>query len=89
MKTQLLVHPEELSKKWIDRAAQNGISRIGIHPWGGSNAVSSLTELIGLLQTDGYRALIDYAISLGIEIEYECHALSYLLPRKLFDTHPD
>ena len=89
MKTQLLAHPEELSKKWIDRAAKIGLNSLGIHPWGGGTAVQSLDELVKLLKTDEYRARIDYARSLGIEVEYECHALSYLLPRDLFDTHPE
>ena len=88
MKTQFLVHPEEFTKKWIDRAAKIGLDSLGIHPWGGGTAVESLTELVKLLKTDEYRARIDYARSLGIEVEYECHALSYLLPRELFDTHP-
>ena len=59
MVKNILIHPEELNKKWIDRMADGGIKILGIHPHGGGRATESLKELIGLLETEEYRALID------------------------------
>lgn len=85
----ILIHPEELSKKWIDRMVDGGIKILGLHPQGGGKAVESLKELLSRLETKEYRELIDYAVSRGLEIEYEMHAARYLLPSELFDTHPE
>jgi len=89
MQTGLLIHPEELSKKWIDRMAELGVDTLGIHPWGGKHAESAMYELVERLKTDEFRALIDYAKSCGLKVEYEMHAGSWLLPRNLFETHPE
>lgn len=89
MTASILIHPEELTKKWIDRAARLGYDVIALHPRGGKEAADTLAELLALLETREYRALLDYAASLGLGIEYEFHALSYLLPRRLFAEHPE
>lgn len=89
MKGSMIIHPDELSKEWVDRLSDAGIGTLGIHPWGGKSAIRSLKELLELLKDDEYRALIDYAVSRGIEVEYEIHAAGYLLPRELFDVHPE
>ena len=89
MKSSMLIHPEELSRTWIDRLAKAGIGALGIHPRGGKNADGSLKDLLAQMKTDAFRDLIDYARSKGLEVEYEFHAMSYLLPRSLFDTHPE
>ena len=86
---ELLIHPEELSACWIERARKNKISRLSLHPRGGVAARESLEEMLLLLQRDSYRALIDELIDSGIEIGYEFHAASYLLPRELFTEHPE
>jgi len=89
MKNEILIHPEELTKKWIDRMADAGISVLGLHPVGGDGALSSLNALLERQKDAEYRTLIDYAVKRGLEIEYECHAAAYLLPRSLFETHPE
>ena len=89
MHSGLIVHPEELSKQWVDRLASVGIETLGIHPRGGEDAVRSLEELHQRMKTSAYRALIDYARSRGLRIEYEMHAAGYLLPRELFSEHPE
>ena len=85
----LLIHPEELSYKWVDRMAENGISTLALHPWGGKNAVKSMTDLLHRLQQPEYRAILDYADGLGLRIEYEMHAARYLLPAEKFEQHPE
>ena len=89
MKTQLIIHPEELSRKWIDRAVALGVDVLGLHPVGGRHAHESLAALLQRLETAEFRALLDEAAAKGLEIEYELHAASYLAPRELFCTHPE
>ena len=89
MRSEIIIHNTEISKKWIDRMADAGITVMGIHPVGGKTAHLYLTELIEQMKTPEYRNLMDYAKGRGLEIEYELHAAGYLLPRELFDTHPE
>lgn len=89
MKSEILIHTEELNRRWIDRMAEQGVNILGLHPVGGRNAAASLEHLVSELQTPHFRALLDYAAERGLEIEYEMHAASYLMPRRLFETHPE
>ncbi len=89
MESQVLIHPDELSQEWIDRARVNCIDVIGIHPVGGYIACQSLKDMVGKFNNRNFTKLIDYAADNGIKIEYEMHAASYLMPRELFDEHPE
>ena len=89
MKSSIIVHPDELSKEWIDKVTQAGIGAIGIHPVGGKRSAQSLETLLQQARTAEFRSLIDYARNCGLEVEYEFHAMGYLLPRDLFETHPE
>ena len=89
MRTGLLIHPSELSRNWIDRLKSAGVDTLGIHPEGGGNAHRSLERLLCLLDDPDYRRLLDYAAELGLTIEYEFHAASWLIPRELFASHPE
>ena len=85
----LLIHPEELSYKWINRLAESKIPTLAIHPVGSLKANESLENLISLLDEKTFREKIDYAKSKGLKIEYELHAARYLLPADLFQDHPE
>ena len=87
--SEMIIHPEELSKEWIDKLADAGITTLGIHPRGGAMAAESLKELVTDLQTPEYRELIDYARARGLEVVYEMHSMGYLLPREYFVEHPE
>ena len=89
MRSQLIIHPEELSRAWIDRAADAVVTVLGIHPNGGKRAPIYLAEMFEMMKTPEYRALIDYAHERGLEIEYELHAASFLIPRTLFAEKPE
>lgn len=88
MRKSLLIHPGELSRKWVDRAAGLGIQALALHPEGGKAAHESLERMLEMLETAEYRALLDEAAARGLEIEYEFHAASWLLPREYFSEHP-
>lgn len=89
MKKALLIHPEELSDKWIHRINDLKVDTLAIHPWGGKKAPQTLAALLEQLRDPAYRQLLDRAAESGAEIEYEFHAAGYLLPRALFETHPE
>ncbi|MBE5732332.1 MAG: DUF4838 domain-containing protein [Clostridiales bacterium] len=89
MRTQFIVHPDEISIERIDSLKSAGITCLGIHPVGGKNAYKTLEDLVSLLKTDEFRALLDYAENNGIEIEYELHAMGYLMPKNLFSSNPE
>ena len=86
---KMIVHPDELSEKWIDRLADAGIGAIGIHPVGGKRAAQAVKELVEEMRTQKYRALIDYAAARGLTVEYVLHGAGYLMPRELYASHPD
>ena len=89
MKTQFIVHPDEISKERIDSLKEAGIDCLGIHPVGGKDAYKTLENLVALLKTDEFRSLLDYAKECGIEIEYELHSMGYLMPKSLFESNPE
>ena len=89
LRTALLVHPDELTDRWIDRAASIGLTALEIHPEGGTNAANSLTALLADLERPEFRARIDRARARGLEIGYEMHAASWLLPRSLYGEHSE
>lgn len=89
MKSGMIIHPEEISKKQIDKLVCAGVDVLGIHPRGGHFAHEHLAEMLSLMNDPAYRELIDYAREKGLEVEYEIHAASYLMPRELFDSHPE
>jgi hypothetical protein len=62
---------------------------IGIHTVGGYRACQSLKDLVTKFNDPNFTALIDHALDNNVKIEYEMHAASYLMPRELFDTHPE
>lgn len=89
MTAGLIINPQDLSKRWIDRMADSGLDILGIHSDGGKKAYEHLEELVSLLETEDFRGLIDYARSRGVKIEYELHAVGYLVPRSLFSEKPE
>ena len=89
MKNSMIIYPDELSREWIDKMADAGVSTLGIHSRGGDWAVGAIKKLIEQMKTEEYRELIDYARSRGLGIEYEMHAAGYLMPRELFEEHPE
>jgi len=85
----LLIHPDEFTNKWIERAKGLGVRTLALHPTGGGGAEASLTNLLALCRTDEFRRRVDRAIAAGLEIEYEMHAGAWLMPRTLFGSHPE
>ncbi len=84
-----IIHPEELNEAWLERMKQANLNVLGLHPVGGAHADDSLKAMIEDEFLPEKQALYAQARAMGLEIEYEMHVLSYLLPRRLFERHPD
>ncbi len=87
--SSLLIHPEELNEKWIERCVNLNIPTLALHPVGGFRSPLTMKAMLDRLETPEYRSLIDKAIESGLQIEYEMHAARYFLPAAEFETHPE
>jgi len=85
----ILVHPEELDEIWLNDIREAGINVLGIHPVGGQRAHKTLAAAIERHQTQEFQTLLNKAKEMGVTVEYEAHALRYLLPYEEFEKHPD
>ncbi len=85
----VIIHPHELSESWLKQAQVLQLNVLGLHPPGGPDAASNLAMMLEDLRTQRMQRLLDQAQTMGLTIEYEMHAVSYLLPRSLFASHPD
>lgn len=84
----ILAHTE-LTDGIADRLLATSINVLGIHPGGGEAAAELLDELLEYLENPEFRRKLDRFHDAGVEIEYELHALEWLLPKSLFAEHPD
>ena len=66
----LLIHPEELSREWIDRCVELEIPTIALHPVGGYRSPLTMRAMLERLETPEYRLLLDEASEKGLKIEY-------------------
>ncbi len=84
----ILVHPAELDETQLDLVVKAKLNQLGLHPVGGLGAEASLDAAIAAHRLPENVALRAEAGRRGIAVYYEAHALSWLLPRALFDEHP-
>ena len=86
---ELIIHPHELTDRWIELAKELKLDRLSLHPVGGKNAHETLQMLLETLKDPAFLEKIDRVRAAGIGIGYEFHALSFLLPRDLYESHPE
>lgn len=85
----ILVHPEELTLEWLDWMADAGLNTLGLHPVGGRRAHESLERAIREHALPARQRLFQEANARGIAVNYEGHALGWLLPTQLFEQVPE
>ena len=83
----MVIHPHELDEKWLETMAALGINVLGLHPPGGEKASETLDAM--LRSRDELQPLLEKAKKRGITVEYEMHALSWMIPRKMAQVHPE
>ncbi|MDO4739432.1 MAG: DUF4838 domain-containing protein [Eubacteriales bacterium] len=84
----LIVHPEDLTIETIDRMAAAGLNTLGLHPVGGKDAANTLEQAVRWHSSAEGSALLRHAMKKGLNVEYEAHAMGWLLQRELFAEHP-
>ncbi len=73
--------PSDLTlKDWPERAKKAGLTTIALHP-----TPAKVEEFV---TSETGQAFLRKCCDLGLETEYELHAMGDLLPRKLFEKHP-
>lgn len=77
----VVLYPWDLSlTDWPERAHRAGITTIGLH------AASRLDVLVDFVQSEAGTRFLGACRRLGLEVEYELHAMSTLLSRELFGS---
>ncbi len=89
MKKGIVIHPEEVTEQMMETVINAGVEVLGLHPVGGKETAKTLAELVELMKTEDFQNKLNYLREHGVQIEYQVHATSYLLPRELFADHPD
>lgn len=84
----IIIHPEELEWSWTERLQDARLNVLGLHPAGGALAHLTLESAVHHRSLTQTQAVFDRLSRMGIAVEYEAHAMGWLLPRALFSTKP-
>ena len=88
--TGIIIYQSELSDYWVDRIKDTGLNFIGVHPVSEKGLGGrTVAELVDWVKAPKTRRLLDRLAEMGVDVEYEMHALSWLLPRDMFSKHPE
>lgn len=82
----VVIFPEEFNREWENRIYTAGLNVLGLHPDPKGRPVA---EVMDAFLTEENRAALARLEERGVTVEWEMHALSWLLPRDLFGKHPD
>jgi hypothetical protein len=76
--------PEDLSlADWPERVKRAGLNTIGIHHQDSPHAI------VDWIKTKTGQQFLESCSKLKLNVEYELHAIKELLPRSLFQKHPE
>jgi len=86
----VVVYPDDITSlgldEWEKRMDLSGINLIGLHAATVNDPIDTLAKFI---RSDIGQRFLELCTRKSVDVEYELHALEYLLPRELFDTHPE
>lgn len=86
MKKGIILIYTDLSDQWLELLSKAGFNTVGLHTLYQCGGVQGLLDWLALPET---QALLARFEARGITIEYQLHAVDWLLPRNLFDAHPN
>ena len=84
----IIIHDTDIGEYWKNLFLESGLDTLGIHPAGGVDAHLSLDAFLKSLEKPEVQRFIYDLKGKGFNIQLECHALSWLLPRDLYQKHP-
>jgi hypothetical protein len=89
-KRGVVVYPDDITSiginKWEKRIDVSGINLIGLHAATSNDPIDTLEAFI---KSREGRSFLELCKRKGVEVEYELHAAATLLPRSLYDAHPE
>lgn len=80
----VLTPADFLEREWIDEITSSGLNLLGLHSGGGKSH-----DVIEKLEFTGTEAFRTRLVNSGLDWEYELHTPYNLMPRELFETHPE
>ncbi|MBR2914502.1 MAG: DUF4838 domain-containing protein [Clostridia bacterium] len=84
----IIIHDTDIGEYWKKLFFESGLDTLGIHPAGGYEALQTLEAFLARQSDPEVIGFIDRLSSKGVRVELECHALSWLLPRGLYQKYP-
>ena len=87
----IVIHAEDcVNDYWADRLTVEGLhlNVVGVHPAGGHDAHQTMEQAIRMLSTAEWAKFAGRMEKAGIAVEFEMHALSWMLEREKFAAHP-
>lgn len=85
MKKSIIILLRDVCDEWVELAKRAKLNTLGLHFIITENDVQSYLDWLD----NGGREFVAKLENEGIEVEHELHAVSHLLPRGLFETHPE
>lgn len=86
----VVVYPNDITSvgldEWENRIRQSGINLIGLHAATVNDPIDTLEAFI---KGSTGKKFLEMCGRMGVDVEYELHALQNLLPRDLFESHPE
>jgi len=80
----VVIYPGDLTlQDWPERAARAGLTTVALHDG------SEPSKVATFLRTEAGQRFLDDCGRLGLQVEFELHAMLELLPRRLFDANPE
>ncbi len=86
----VVIYLTELSEYWLEQIKDTGLNYLGLHPVSKPDLRGrSIAEAVEWIKKPETQDLLDRLAGIGIDVEYEMHALSWLLPREMFSKHQE
>jgi hypothetical protein len=89
-KRGVVVYPSDLTsvgcKEWVEMAKDADLNVIGLHS---DTRLETLPKLKAFLESEQGKVFLAECKEYNINVEYEQHILMELLPRNLFEEHPE
>ena len=86
----VVIYPSDITsigaKKWVEMAHNAGLNVIGLHS---DTRLETLPKLKSFLKSKEGKIFLAECLKHNIDVEYEQHILMELLPRDLFEKHPE
>jgi hypothetical protein len=86
----IVLNFDEIHDSWIPLLKKSQLNVLGLHNWSADGLFENkIDEMISFMNSERGHALLESLDKANIRIEFEIHAMSWLLPRQHYASHPD